>query len=285
MRTPRGQGAFEYVLLLGGVILITTLSLAGLLNAEPKVDSQKQCALAARQALGCFDVNGIFQEDSTFDFASQNAYCNCSNAQTGRGATSATPSVTPTPPPSPNPTATPTSNPSNTPTVTPTVTPSPQPSASPSVTPTATPTELPTLTPTPTATVIPEPDKMLFLCEYKMNGLIGAYENRFVSNTDCGMAGPTLVGPFGKVYSAAQPNTAPLYQCGIGLQQTDSCPAGVSNLLGYTPTTTTMGFEPVYYCWYLWTDGYQHSEYSFSSTCGGRATFPSPLLAAYLKPA
>ncbi|MBI5226041.1 hypothetical protein HY994_02255 [Candidatus Micrarchaeota archaeon] len=109
-------------------------------------------------------------------------------------------------------------------------------------------TTKPTPTPAPSATPVPEPDKQLHLCHFAGDAsmIFGSYDYRVVSDT-C----PTELGnlgPFGKIYATNQPNTAPIYYCGIGLSRTTTCNSPDVRLLGYTPINPTTGFELVYRC-------------------------------------
>ena len=83
----RGQGTFEYVLLLGGVLLIVVLALVVLQSSFFQASSgvsdveSKKCRLSAQQALSCFE-NGAFDGGNTFDLLGYQAnplLCNCSD--------------------------------------------------------------------------------------------------------------------------------------------------------------------------------------------------------------
>ncbi|MBI5226204.1 hypothetical protein HY994_03105 [Candidatus Micrarchaeota archaeon] len=84
----RGQGTFEYVLLLGGVLLIVVLALVVLQSsffqtATGVSDVQlKQCKASAQQATACYDSVTIFNGSKTFDmlgYAANPLLCNCSD--------------------------------------------------------------------------------------------------------------------------------------------------------------------------------------------------------------
>ncbi len=137
----RGQGTFEYVLLLGGVLLTVVVATVVLTASQPQIDDAKQCAIAARSAIECFKADGSFKPDAQFEFKGKGAKCDCSWYEV---AGAAVPAATPTPSASPTPTAAPTA--------TSTPTPSPSASATPTATASASPTPSPTATPVPACT-------------------------------------------------------------------------------------------------------------------------------------
>jgi cysteinyl-tRNA synthetase, unknown class len=73
----RGQSTFEYVLLLGGVLLIVVIAMVTLMDALPGIDSSNTCAIQARSSLSCFDKDGAFNLDKTFAFNGENLACSC----------------------------------------------------------------------------------------------------------------------------------------------------------------------------------------------------------------
>lgn len=73
----RGQGTFEYVLLLGGVLLTVVIASVVLINSAPQIDSSKTCAIYARSAVSCFTVSGGFDPARTFSRDGQTMSCGC----------------------------------------------------------------------------------------------------------------------------------------------------------------------------------------------------------------
>lgn len=61
----RGQGAFEYVLLLGGVLLIVVLAVVllrgGIFQSGGQTVSKQNCQSALAQSTGCYYTNGTWQ--------------------------------------------------------------------------------------------------------------------------------------------------------------------------------------------------------------------------------
>ncbi|MBI5035761.1 class III signal peptide-containing protein [Candidatus Micrarchaeota archaeon] len=82
----RGQGTFEYVLLLGGVLLIVVLALVVLTgtfndtSSSLKEAGKTQCSAEAVNAQAC-NVNGVFVPDATFSSMSvpEGTRCDCFN--------------------------------------------------------------------------------------------------------------------------------------------------------------------------------------------------------------
>ncbi len=85
---PRAQGTFEYVLLLGGVLLIVVIAMVTLTGSLPSLDSGSSCAVQARSAVSCFGVDGAFHPERSFTFQEQATSCGCAPSS----ALAATPS-------------------------------------------------------------------------------------------------------------------------------------------------------------------------------------------------
>lgn len=97
----RGQGTFEYVLLLGGVLLIVVLALVAL-PSNNQVDKKTLCAAAARSDTACFYANGTFNNYTQFYFNLDKKFvdCNCSLYEAVSIIPTVQPSVSSTPMPS-----------------------------------------------------------------------------------------------------------------------------------------------------------------------------------------
>ncbi len=153
----RGQGTFEYILLLGGALLVTTISLFVLTQSQPQIDLSKQCAIAARQNLECFGSGGVFSESKSFKFQGMDTACSCTGLS-GTGSPTAT--IVPEPQgaadtPSPNPQSNPALQPS--PAVTPVVTPLATPDGSPAADPVGSVSPSPQVSPSPSPQSSPSP--------------------------------------------------------------------------------------------------------------------------------
>ncbi|MDP2717863.1 MAG: endo alpha-1,4 polygalactosaminidase, partial [Candidatus Micrarchaeota archaeon] len=73
----RAQGTFEYVLLLGGVLLIVVIAMVTLTGSLPTLDSGSACAVQARSAVSCFGADGAFHPEQSFTFQEQATPCGC----------------------------------------------------------------------------------------------------------------------------------------------------------------------------------------------------------------